>query len=601
MTTANLEDVYELSPMQQGILFHTLYDPAANAYFEQCIVTLRGRLDRVRFERAWQRLAARHPILKTSFHWEALEKPVQVVHREVEVPFQFFDWSDLPPDVQGSRLDTFLQEDRTRSFDLASPPLFRVALFKNGDELYEYVLSFQHLLLDRWSRLLILKEMIAEYAGRGEPDALPSPRPYGEYIAWLQEQDRGRAEAFWRRTLAGFTTPTPLAAGKAPSGVFEDATLRLSAQETESLQSFARRHRLTLNTLVQGAWAVLASRYGGEDDVLFGATVSGRPPSLPGVESMVGLFINTLPVRVRLPAQHRVLPWLESLQAQLLELREYEHSSLLDIQGWSKVPRGVPLFQSLVIFENIAGDSRVLEGSDPLEVLRVRSVGGGTNYPLTLLANPGRELSFRILADGAFFQKDALFRMLGHLATLLGAMAVEADRTLSNLSLLTEPEHRRLVVDWNDTARDYPQICIHELFERQVARTPDAPAVEFGSTRLTYRELNRHANEVAHYLRELGATAETRVAICLERSEQMLVGLLGILKSGGAYVPLDPTYPMDRLALMIDDAQPSILLTERSVVGRVPSFGGKTVMLDRDRDAIAVQSPANPEADARPD
>src|ERR1700737_4673333 len=428
MAAANLEDVYELSPMQQGILFHTLYDPVGDLYFEQCVVTLRGELDAARFARAWQAVAARQTILKTSFHWEGLEKPVQVVHRDVEVPFQFFDWSDRPPEVQRIELDAFLREDRKRSFDLATPPLLRLALFSRGGSLHECVLSFQHLLLDRWSRLLVLKEALAEYSGGAGRDALPAPRPYREYIAWLQGQDRERAEAFCRRALAGFTAPTPIGSrpsGEASSGIFEEASLRLSPEATARLQSFARRNHLTLNTLVQGAWAILVSRYGGEEDVAFGATVSGRPPSLPDVESMVGLFINTLPVRVRVPGEERLLPWLQNLQTWLLELRQYEHSSLLDIQGWSEVPRGTPLFESLIVFENIAGESGAPGSSGPLEVLRVRSIGGATNYPLTLFAFPGSEFSFRILADRSLSESVPISGVLEHLATLLEGMVAD--------------------------------------------------------------------------------------------------------------------------------------------------------------------------------
>jgi amino acid adenylation domain-containing protein len=608
MTKPNLEDVYGLSPMQQGMLFHTLYDPDRDLYFEQCVVTFGGKLDQENFARAWQRVAARHSILRTSFHWEGLEKPVQVVHSEVDVSLRFLDWSDLPAPVQRSRFDAFIQDDRRKSFALASAPLFRVAVVRRGEELYDCLLSFQHLLLDRWSRFLVLKEVFTEYAAGAEGAHLPATRSYGDYIAWLQARDRDATEAFWRRELAGFTTPTPVAtSGRSEhtSAIrFENARQCLSAQDTEGLQSFARSNRLTVNTLIAGAWAILVSRYSGEEDVLFGETVAGRPSSLANVESMVGLFINTLPVRVRVPAREHLLPWLRKLQTQLLKIREQEHSSLIDIQGWSDVQRGIPLFQSLVLFENAGTDSDMLEAGGLIEVLGIRSIGGATNYPLTLFATPGRELSLDLQGDGELFEKNALRRMLGHFVTLVRAMVARGagDEEISALPLMTEDEGRELLLRGDQTRRDFPSRCIHEQIEEQVARTPDGTAVVFGGEAMTYRELNRLANQVARHLRQLGVRPEARVGICLERSIEMVAGLLGVLKAGGAYVPLDPTYPLDRLAFMVEDSHPAVLLTEESVAGKLPPFRGRTVMMDgvRDREAISKHSGENLESGAEP-
>ncbi|HYT31726.1 MAG TPA: amino acid adenylation domain-containing protein, partial [Thermoanaerobaculia bacterium] len=569
MKSARFEDVYELSPMQQGILFHTLYDPVSDLYFEQCVVTLRGKLDQEQFASAWQRVAARHSILRTSFHWEGLEKPVQVVHSEVEVPFQSFDWSDLAGEVQRSRLDAFIREDRQKSFELTSAPLFRVALFRRGEDLSDCLLSFQHIVLDRWSRFLVLKEVFAEYALllRGSRAPLPAALPYGDYIGWIQAQERADTEAFWRRSLAGFRSPTSFprdaSANAIESAGFHEAALALSPKASSELQSFARRHRLTMNTIVQGAWALLASRYSGEEDVLFGSTVSGRPASLPDVESMIGLFINSLPVRVRVPPDEGVLPWLQRLQTSLLELREYEHSSLIDIQGWSDVPRGAPLFESLVVFENVGGDSGSLATSDSLEVLRIRSLGGATNYPLTLLAMPGTALSLKLVADSKLFSGPAVSRMLGHLGVVLEGIVADLERTLSQIPLLTEAEQTQLLVDWNRTERpSRHHQTAHGLFEAQAKRTPDAIAVEFAGERLTYGDLDVWTNRLGHRLRALGVGRDVPVGICVERSMEMVVGVLGVLKAGGMCLPLDPGYPMARLQLILEDAAPPVILTD---------------------------------------
>ncbi|HYK41877.1 MAG TPA: amino acid adenylation domain-containing protein [Thermoanaerobaculia bacterium] len=596
MTDPNIEDVYELSPMQQGMLFHTLYDPIGDLYFEQCVVTLRGEVDPARFAGAWHAVAVRHPVLRTSFHWEGLEKPVQVVHPRVDVPYEFLDWRSLSAEDQRNRLEAYARADRQKSFELTSAPLFRIALFRRSEDIFDCLFSFQHLLLDRWSRFLVIQEVLAAYSGSPEKP-LPAARPYGDYIAWIQARDRGQAETFWRRELARFAAPTPVSSrgtvAKESGMTFEDSRVRLSTQETEDLYSFARRNRLTVNTLVQGAWAVLLSRYSGEADVLFGATVSGRPHSLENVESMVGLFINTLPVRTRIESSERVLPWLQKLQAKLLELREYEHSSLIDVQGWSEVPRGVPLFESLVIFENVGGDSGVVETEGPLAVVEIRSIGGATNYPLTLFAVPGRALTLKLMGDAALFQKSELTRRLEHLAMLLRAMASrpEGDQELSGLPALTPEERREVIFLRNETARDFPPTCVHELFEQQVSRSPDAPAVRFAGNSMSYRELNGLANQIARHLKRLGVGPETRVALCLDRSLEMVAVLLGILKSGAAYVPLDPTYPLERLAFMIHDAGPAVLISQQSVAAKLPPFAGTTLLIDGpDLDTIRSES-----------
>ncbi len=601
MTGPNLEDVYELSPMQQGILFHTLYDPVADLYLEQCVISLGGRLDPQRLERAWRAVARRHPILRTSFHWEGLEKPVQVVHPDAPLPFRLEDWRDVPEETWRNRLDAYLLADRKAGFDLASAPLLRVAVFRTSDHSAECVLTFQHLLLDRWSRFIVLNEVIADYEADGHPP-VPSARPYGDYIAWLQSQDRKKAEAFWREYLGSFPGSAALG-GDAPEGSSApgptQARLALSPEESVAIQSFARKHRLTTSTLIQGAWAFLVSRYTGERDVVFGTTVSGRPPALEGVENMVGLFINTLPVRVDVSGEQRVGEWLERMQARLLELREFEHSSLIDIQGWSEVPRGVALFQTVVVFENTGGQPESA-ASAGLAMTRVRSLGGATNFSLTLYAVPGTRLGFQIQSTEADFPEEALSRMMNQLRAILLAIIGDPERRLAEISMLPDDERRRLLVEWNATAREYPPTLVHEMFEARAEREPDAPAVRCESGSLTYRMLNERANQLAHRLRAMGVGTAQRVLLCVDRSPEMLVALLGVLKAGGAYVPLDPAYPPARLAFMMGDANPAVLITEERSAGNLSGFTGPAILLDRDAALLDVEPVSNPEGTARP-
>lgn len=606
MNGDNIEDIYELSPAQQGILFHSLYSPNSGVYFVQQCYTLRGNLNIVAFENAWQQVVTRHTALRTSFYWENLDKPVQVVHHQVKVPLKQYDWRGIEPAFQQEQLEAFLESDRKQGFDLSQESLIRLTLIRLSDDSYQFVWSKHHLILDGWSTALVLKDVVQRYEvlcqGQNVPDT-PS-RPYGDYIAWLQQQDLSKAEMFWRQVLSGIQAPTPLLSphvNQPHPAEYDEQQVKLSQTTTAALQSLARQHQLTLSTLVQGAWAILVSRYSREEDVIYGSTVSGRPADLAGAESMVGLFINTLPVRVKMDANTALLPWLEQLQAQLIEMRQYEYSPLVEIQGWSEVPRGLPLFESIVVFENYPVDRVLRESKVNIEIQNVTAFDR-TNYPLTVIAIPGSELEFRISYDRNRFDCATITRMLGHFQTLLEGMATNPISRLKDLPLLTKAEEHQLLVEWNDTQVEYGyQKCIHQLFEEQVERTPDAVAVVFENEQLTYRELNQRANQTAHYLRKLGVEPEVLVGICMERSPLMLVGLLGILKAGGAYVPLDPALPCDRSRFMLEDAKVSVLLTESKLVPSLPEYQGRVICLDADWEEIARENDCNPTNKATPE
>jgi non-ribosomal peptide synthetase component F len=346
------------------------------------------------------------------------------------------------------------------------------------------------------------------------------------------------------------------------------------------LQALARQQHLTLNTLVQGAWALLLSRYSGEDDVVFGVTTSGRPAALAGVESMVGLFINTLPVRVEVPGEASLLPWLERLQTQQVEREQYAYSPLLEIQGWSEVPRGRPLFESLIVFENYPVDAALQEQTGSLAMSDMR-VFERTNYPLTVLVTPGPALSLRLSYDHRRFEAATIRRLAGHFQTLLEGMVTHPQQRLAALPLLTAAERQQVLLAWNATQAAYPQdACLHELFDAQVARAPEAVAVMCDDQHLTYQAMQRRANQLAHHLHSLGVGPDVLVGLCVERSIEMVVGVLGILKAGGAYVPLDPAYPQERLAYMLHDAKVPLLLTQTHLVASLPSHEATVVYLD---------------------
>ncbi|MEH2354895.1 non-ribosomal peptide synthetase [Nostoc sp.] len=609
MNQKNIEDIYELSPLQQGMLFHTLLVPNSGVYFEQFCYSLQTQLDVSAFNKAWQRVLDRHPILRTSFYWENLDKPYQVVYRQVDLPWEFQDWRQLSLEETEKQLEVFLAADRKRGFTLSQVPLIRLALIQVADSAYQFVFSYHHILMEGWSLTWLWKEFYEFYNAfcKGQDLHLEYPRPFREYISWLQQQDISKAEVYWRETLRGFTVPTPLMMDKAVdtlSSENEDHDCQqtlLSVTTTDGLNSLTRKYHLTLNILLKGAWAILLSRYSGESDVVFGATSSGRPIELAEAESMMGLFANTLPLRVQVDSNALLIPWLKRLQVQEVEMRQYEYSPLLQIQQWSQIPRGLPLFESILSFNNYLVDSTGEKLAESLALGEAR-IFEKTNYPLTLQVYPGSNLLLSIGYDTRRFDSAAINRILGHLKTLLEGIVANPEQQLQDLPLLTTQEKSQLLLEWNDTKVEYPQHqCIHQLFESQVEETPDAIAVVFKDEQLTYHELNTKANQLAHYLRSLGVKSEVLVGICVERSLSMLIGLLAILKAGGAYIPLDPAYPKERLAFILEDAQVPLLLTQASLLSAMPEHKAQVICLDTDWQvngystvlAIAQQSKEN--------
>ena len=566
-----IEDNYPLTPTQQGILFHSLSEPDSGVYTTQLVCELRGGLDEEALQAAWQTVVGRHQPLRAGFAWDVWTEPIQVVRRSVEVRLRREDWRQFSHERQEEFLEEYLRRDRERGFDFKHAPLLRLALFRRSGEERILVFSHHHLLIDGWSLSIILQEVFAIYDARraGRNPRLKAPRLFRDYIAWLSQQDQAAAENFWRETLKAFTEPTSLGIENTPTTAPEqeqsygEESLHLSAALTESLQAFARQNQLTLSTLLYGAWSILLSRYSGERDVVFGVTTSGRPPDLSDSERMVGLFINTLPLRVSVPSGQLLIPWLKELQERLVELRQYEYSSLVQVQEWSDVPRGRALFESIFVFENYPVDSSLAARCDFPEISGLRSIEQ-TNYPLTIAAEPGGQLSLHAGYKTDRFDTAAVCRMLRQLETLLAGMITRSQQRVSELPLLSAAEREIEVREWNETDTDFPSLALHELFERQAEATPDAVALIFEGEQLSYRELDDRANRLAHDLRGSGLQRGALAGVCLGRGPELIISLLGILKAGAAFVIIDPEYPKERLAYMLADAQPSHVIYPQS-------------------------------------
>lgn len=604
----NVEDIYPLSPMQQGMLFETLSAPSSGIYVEQLSCPISGSLDVAAFARAWQLVIERHPVLRTAFVWEKLEHPLQVVRQQIKLPYTWLDWSELDPPAQQERLRHHLETDRRTGFELVRAPLLRLALIRLDEGTHQFIWSYHHLLLDGWSEALIFKEVLACYEALRvgtDPQHHP-PRPFRDYIAWLQEQDLTESEVFWRAALKGLDAP-PLfldCAGSSSTAQTNmgqvEQRVSLTAATTGALLDFARENQLTMGTILQGAWALLLGRYSGQRDVVFGTVVSGRPPELIGVEEMVGLFINTLPVRVQVPDEQLVSEWLKGLQGQQAAARAYEYSPLMRVQKWSGIGRGRPLFDTLFVFENYPLDAGLGMAGSSMTVRNFSRLFEKTNFPLTIAAVPGEELLLQVSYDGQRIAAETIERLLGHYQTLLSGMTA-ADRRVADVPLLTEPERAQLLVMGNDvTLPEEGARCIHELFEAQVAHTPEAIAVVCGEQQINYRDLNSRANQLARHLRSCGVAAETTVGTFFERSVNQVVALLGILKAGGAYLPIDPDCPPARSAFMIEDARAKLLLTQTSLRERLPARVPALVYLDTDRE-IASEATTNLQAQVQTD
>jgi amino acid adenylation domain-containing protein len=447
-----IESIYPLSPLQQGLLFHSLAAPDSGMYFIHSSYKIHGHFNLHNFEKAWQTVVSRHAVLRTFFIWEDCQKPLQIVCKSVNLPWENYDWRDLSPVEQQTAVETFLQVDMEKGFQLDRSPLMRCSVIRLSDDEYQFVWSHHHLLIDGWSSSTILKEIFALYGANNKEEnlSLPSPRPYKDYVTWLQQQDLGLAKTFWQRILHGFTAPTQLGdmSGCNLSNTKNNyeigvQQIYLSMTVTRDIQTLVKKYHLTLNTLLQGVWGLLLHHYSGDSTVVFGTTVSGRPADLVGVESMVGLFINTLPVCIKISGAADLVTWLQELLAQQVEREQYAYSSLVDIQKWSDLPRGSSLFESLLVFENhpeISPQERFnnLDFNDldfnDLETINSRSLGRN-NYPLTILAETSPELSLGIGYDSCRFDDATIAQMLEHLQKLLLNIASNPAQSLHELLL----------------------------------------------------------------------------------------------------------------------------------------------------------------------
>ncbi|MEW2398055.1 amino acid adenylation domain-containing protein [Streptomyces sp. NPDC046862] len=601
---SGISDILPLSPLQEGLLFHSLYDDeqSPDLYATQQILELTGPVDPAVVRAAGQALLDRHPNLRACFRRRDTGRSLQIVPVDVELPWAEDDMSALGEDDRDKEWERLLDEERARRFDLAKPPLLRYLLVKWSADSYRLLVTNHHILLDGWSKQLLVREFTALHSGE-HPAALPPAPAYRDYLAWLGRQDRTAAETAWRHTLAEAGEPTlltPGATGATATVLPRELVVDLPEQLTSAGEATARSLGITLNTLVQGAWGVLLGRLTGRTDIVFGQAVTVRPPELPNIASMVGFCINTVPTRVRWDEDGTVTDLLTVLHRRQAALLPHQHLGLSDIRRAAGSPG--ELFDTLLAFENHPaaggpGTSRVtqLTGRD------------ATHYPLTLAVLPARRLALRLSYRPDLYDETGARQLLDRFASVLEALVADPTRRVREVEILLPGERQRMLGEGQRMLGEgqrmlgegqgvapagRPTDTLPSLFARQAARTPDTTAVVHEGTRLTYAELDARAERLARLLAARGAGPERLVALALPRSPELVVAILAVLRTGAAYVPLDPEYPADRLAFTLADSAPVLLVTTGDVAPGLPASQIPVVLLDAPERSGKLPAPA---------
>lgn len=594
-------DPIPLTPLQQGMLYHTLAEPNSGVNIEQVICVLPERIEPVALRGAWERLLARHAVLRTRFRWEGVEAPLQETPPAANLPWAECDWSSLPAEEQPALFEKFLSVDRLRGFTLEQAPLLRVTLLRLDAEDFRLVWTFHHAILDGRCYPPLLREVFADYAAvrRGETFEPAERTEYRDFVAWLNTRDAATSDEFWAGELRGITRATPLPPEEqAPDPAEIDARLGLAVAKVPvetvlALRALGQERGLTLGTFVQAAWALVLARRAGVDDVVFGATRACRKDGPAGIESILGLCINTVPLRVPCPPLQRVVDWLDALRARWVAMRPHEQAPLPRIQRLSEVPAGQPLFDSLVVVENYRIADRLRE-VDPTWANRAVEMREQTNYTLTLAAGINCEIGLRLFYDRRRYRPGTAAGLLAEFQEILAALLRAPQQPLAQLLTSVAPTAGGAAA----SRRVYPaRDTLVSLFEAQVQRTPDRVAVTGVSSQLTYRELDARAETLAQRLRARGVAPEVRVGLFVERSPELIVAILAILKAGGAYVPIDPAYPPERISFVLADAGAGVLVTHNGLESRLPPHPARLVRVDES----AESAPATPRTPPGPD
>jgi len=589
---------------QQRLWFFSQLEPGNPFYNMPAAVLLKGSLNVETLKRSFQETVRRHEALRTTF-CTVDGKPVQVIHPTLNFALPVTDLRELPPAKREAEVQKLTAEAALQHFNLAKGPLLRANLLHLDSEEYILLLTLHHIVFDGWSIGVLLRELAALYEAfsTGKPSPLSElPIQYADFAVWQREWlggDRARIDlAYWKQQLEGAPPLLELPTDRPRPSVqtYRGAkhSFLLSKALTEALNSLSRKENVTLFMTLLAAFKTLLYRYTGQADIVVGAPIANR--NRAELEELIGFFVNTLVLRTDLSDTPTFRELLARIREVTLEAYAHQDLPLEQLMEELQPQRDLsynPLFQVSFVLQNAPLPIQHLPGMT-LTVLEVDNQTSKFDLAVNLEEKPdGISANFEYSTD--LFDAATICRMAGHFQTLLEEIAANPDRCIEELPLLTENERYQLLRGWNDAPVDYPRDrCIHQLFEQQAERTPDAVAVVFEDQKLTYRELNERANKLAHYLQQLGVQPEVLVGICVERSLEAIVGLLGILKAGGAYVPLDPTYPKERLSFMLEETQVSVLLTQAHLAESLPAHQAHLICLDSDWEIIAQHGEENP-------
>ncbi|MEH7774766.1 non-ribosomal peptide synthetase [Bacillus altitudinis] len=589
-----VQDMYYLSPMQEGMLFHTLHHQEKGFYVEQMDMNVKGTLRSDLLEKSMNIIVERYDIFRTVFLHEKVKRPVQVVLKNRPFQLDVVDIQDLSESEQLERIDRFKQQDQLRGFDLSKDLLMRASVFQTGPSSYRWIWSYHHILLDGWCFGLVVQELFAIYHAllHDIPYRLEPVKPYKEYIQWLEKQDKQASLEYWTQSLAGFEGQSTFKEQRKQTNEHELGEIEwaMSKEETAALSELALQQNATLSSALQSVWSILLSRYQRSNDVLFGTVVSGRPADLAGVDRMVGLFINVIPRRIQLTGQMTFRSLLSETQQQSLAAEPHQYIPIYDIQAKAGQQQ---LIDHIVVFENVPAAKKDEQESLLGFTVEDMNVYEKSNYDLNLLASPGEQLQLKLAFNQRAFDPAFVHKLKDQLTLLIKGTIKHPDQSVHTLTLVTKQEKQRMLEEWNAPELEHDQLYLTKWFEHNVRKQPNAVALSAGDHTMTYAELNEQANRLARHLQKNGVNHQTVTAILAERTPELIVSLLAVLKAGATYVPIDPDYPESRIQYMLKDSGATHLLTHSSFISQTRSLAFDGTYLFADDQEILLMSSEN--------
>ncbi|MCK4257387.1 MAG: amino acid adenylation domain-containing protein [Halanaerobiales bacterium] len=581
----DVQDILALSPLQEGMLYHYLKRPESDQYFVQLCLNLTGSINNDIFKKAWNYVVQTNEMLRTVFMWETFKNPIQVVLKKRDVEIQEYDFSDIENiAARTKRLNQVKEKDKNNKFQLESGSLFRIILCKLSQNNYEMIISYHHIVYDGWSNGIVLKEFFAVYDqfAKGQTSLKITKNSYKEFLKWVHNQNQNQQAQYWREYLQDFDSKTELPTYlKKESEIIiaENYLLNFPHDLTMRLKEFVKQQKITLSALFYASWAIFLERFNNKEDVVFGVTVSGRPTDVEKIEEMVGLFINTLPLRAKPNGSLILENFLQDISKALKEQQNYQCTPLVEIKSYSEIDAQSALFDSILVVENYPLDQKVNSKESAL-TLKSYSISEMTNFDLTVAINVFEKIEVNFSYNRDLFTKEMIGNYANYFVNILSEIIENPKLQISQIKMISKEEENLLLSGFNNTSVEYDQTkTIQQWFEEQVEKTPENIAVIFDEKELTYRELNKKANQLARVLRKKGVQRDDLVAIIAERSLEMIIGIIGILKAGGAYLPIAAEYPEKRIAYMLEDSKTKIVLTQKNLIKKL-DFRGEIICLN---------------------